>query len=146
MKITKTIKLIWSSVILPACGIYTILTLVTNFFMTAISTAVEKPAIPLSSCLMFLAMSLCITASTLFFRIRKLPLYLQIICNFFSTLISIIAVLTFGTYELDADSLVLIVVFVFLYIIIATPAIIIKTRINRKREEETEYSSMFSEK
>ena len=146
MKITKIIKLIWCSVILPACGIYTVLTLVTNFFMTVISTAVEKPAIPLSSCLMFLAMSLCITASTLFFRIRRLPLYLQILCNFFSTLLSIIAVLTFGTYELDADSLVLIVVYTFVYIIIATPSIIVKTRIGKKREEEAEYTSMFSDK
>ena len=142
----KIVKLIWSAVILPSCAIYTLLTMVTNIFMTSISTAVVKPALPLSSCIMFLVMSLFISVCALIFRISKLPLYLKTVLNFVCTLLSIIMVITFGSYELDANSLVLIIVYTVLYFIIVMPTLFIISRLKRRSEEETEYQSMFSEK
>ena len=55
-------------------------------------------------------------------------------------------VITFGSYELDANSLVLIIVYTVLYFIIVMPTLFIISRLKRRSEEETEYQSMFSEK
>ncbi len=141
--ISKIIKLIWNSVILPGCTIFTLLTMTTHGILMLDTDS--KSAILPSASLMFLFLGFLISACTLIFKIKRLPLFLKIVANFSATLISIIAVLSFGSYTLDESSLVLIVLYTFLYIIIAFPALFISTRIKKHREEEDDYKSMFEE-
>lgn len=142
----KVFNFLWRKLILPTTAVYTLLSIATEVFLSVLSEGVKKPALTLSACLMLFFLSLFICASTLIFYLKKLPLYLKVTLNFLATLFSIIFIVSFSSYEMEARSLALVLVYVFLYVVIAFPVIIVKTRLERKNSEEKTYTSMFEKK
>ncbi len=142
----KVLKFLWQKLLLPTFAVYTLLSTVTLFFLTVITKDTQKPALTLSSSVMLLFLSLFVCGATLIFYLPKLRLCFKLPLNFFATLFSIIIIISFGSYEMDANSLVLILVFTFVYIIVAIPVLVIKSIIDKKSKEEKSYTSMFKGK
>ena len=130
---------------MPTFAIYTFLTIVMTIFLSLSKTA-EKPALTLSTCLMFLVMALLISASSLVFYIKKLSMLTRTVINFFLTLASIILVALIGNYDLSVRSLVLVLVYTILYLIFVPVGILIYTVIKRHFDVDNDYKSIFSDK
>ena len=129
---------------MPAFAIYTFLTIVMTLFMNLTANPAEKPALTLSTCIMFFVMSLLISASSLIFYVKTLSILTRTVINFFLTLASIIIVALFGNYDLDASSLVLVLVYTILYLIFVPVGILIYTAVKKHYDVEDDYKSMFS--
>ena len=130
---------------MPAFAIYTFLTIVMTVFLN-FSRSTEKPALTLSTCIMFLVMALLISASSLVFYVKKLSMLTRTVINFFLTLASIILVALIGNYDLDTSSLILVLVYTILYLIFVPVGILIYTVIKKHYDVDTDYKSIFSDK
>lgn len=140
----KIIPLIWRRVILPACAVYTVLTLVLILFMYGVSGSSENPALTLRSALSLLAMSVLIALSSLIFYYPKLSMPVRTIINFFLTLASVIVITLIGSYDVTGRPLVLVVVFTVIYLALVPVSILVYSIIKKKISEDTDYKSVFS--
>jgi len=142
--IMKILDYIASKILYPACAIFTLTSFVFLIF-TDIVSKYQKPAIYIDNYFMFFVLALLIALANRVFYIKKMSAMSKTILHAFLVLVSIVAVFYIKNGATESNPLVLILLYAVLYAVVAIPVLLIVSAKNRKKKENKDYKSMFSE-
>ena len=138
----KIFKYIFTQVLYPACAIFTVTSFVFLLFTTLVSNY-QKPAMFMGSYFAFFVLSVLISLSNGVFKIKSISVMSRTLLHAFCVITSITVVSYVSVGNTGSNPLIFVLLFTVLYAIVATPALLIISSINRKKSEKKDYRSMF---
>lgn len=149
----KTVRFIFRKILYPTCAFFTLIWFVVCIIIDSIQDVVN---FNLASSSMCFVIALCLALCNLVLEREKIPFvgrfFLHMVLSIVS--ISVTIALFAGAFEtaypLSTRSFYLVLLLIAVYLVIATPLLLLYNRFvlraRRKKESESDYSSIFRKK